>query len=126
MLEDITTPIRTESRDRGEWNPTSTRIPRTPTPSEDVSSIEEISSSQTSSGGSSWISETSDHVLPEGDMPPELNTPEIDIDVESRYWRIVFRDRRNIIQFFGLEGDWENAGELDENSYFVGRRLYFN
>lgn len=125
MPEESNSPLCSKPGSGGERDSTPPRILGTPPSTISEVSTQEMDTDETSSGGSSWISNSSDQILPQGPMPRELTTPEVDIDVEARYWRIVFRDRRNIIQFFGLNGNWEEAGELDEDSYFIGRRLHF-
>lgn len=125
MSNQFTTPVRSLERSGGERNPTSTRVPGTPTPTLSQSSIEEMATDEASSGTETWDSESIDSILPEGREPPELRRDDVRIEIQSRYFRIRARGVQRIIETWNEEFDMWEVEEIGGDQMFIGRRIDF-
>lgn len=126
MSTEINTPnIRPITRSRGFRNSSPPRVLGSETSTDASTDEEDMDASSTTSGTSTLFEEMRDFILPQGDGPPELDTPEANVDVEPRYFRIIFRDRRAIIEQFGDDEMWQAVGEPEQDTYFIGRRINF-
>lgn len=126
MSNNTTPTIRPSTRSGGIWDPPSSGIFGSPTPSNSQTSEESLASTDSSSGDEAWLQNIGNQILPQGNDPPELDVPEARVDVEQRYWRIIFRDRRALIEQFGDDDMWHELPETGNDTYFIGRRVIFD
>lgn len=125
MSQIFITPVRSHEGSGGERNTSPPRISGIETPSNSLSSIEEMATDEASSGAETWDTESVDSLLPEGREPPELQRDDTRIEVESRYFRIRARGVQRIIETWDEELDMWTAEELNGDQIFIGRRIDF-